>query len=60
MMEETKSFEELAIEQGGTVTPCEFSEEFLRDFQAYMEESIRQSILNHARAIESARHIIIF
>lgn len=60
MMEETKSFEELAREQGGTVTPCEFSEEFLRDFQAYMEESIRQSRLNHARAIESARHIIIF
>ena len=60
MMEETKSFEELAREQGGTVTPCEFSEEFLRDFQAYMEESIRQSRINHAKAIESARHIIIF
>lgn len=51
-MEETKSFEDLAIEQGGTVTPWEPSEEFIRDFQAYMAESIRQSRLNQARAVE--------
>ena len=51
-MEETKSFEDLAREQGGTITPWEPSEEFIRDFQAFMEESIRQSRLNHARAIE--------
>lgn len=59
-MEETKSFEDLAREQGGTVEPWNPSEEFLRDFQEYMKESIRQSRLNHAKAIESASKIIIF
>ena len=35
-------------------------EELLREFQEYMEESIRQSIINQAKAIESASKIIIF
>ena len=59
-MEETKSFEDLAREQGGTIEPWNPSEEFLRDFQAYMEESVRQSRLNQARAIIEASKIIIF
>lgn len=59
-MEEVKSFDDLVREQGGTITPWEPSMEFIRDFQAFMEESIRQSRLNHARAIEEARKIIIF
>lgn len=59
-MEETMTFEELAKKEGGTVTPCEFSEEFLREFQEYMEESIRQSIINQAKSIESASKIIIY
>ena len=59
-MEEVKTFEDLVREQGDTITPWEPSEEFIRDFQAFMEESIRQSRLNHARAIEEARKIIIF
>lgn len=59
-MEEVKTFEDLVREQGGTITPWEPSEEFIRDFQAFMEESIRQSRLNHARAIEETRKIIIF
>lgn len=60
MMEETKSFEDLAREQGGTVEPWIPSEEFMRDFSVYMEESIRQSRINAAKALESAKEIIIF
>jgi hypothetical protein len=60
MMGETKSFEDLAREQGGTVEPWIPSEEFMRDFSAYMEESIRQSRINMAKALDSARHIFIF
>ena len=59
-MEKIKTFEDIVREQGGTITPWEPSEEFIRDFQEFMEESIRQSRLNHARAIEEARKIIIF
>ena len=55
-MEELKSFYDLAEE----VTPCTFSEEFLREFSEYMEESIRQSRINSAKAFISARDIIIF
>lgn len=60
MMEETKSFEDLAREQGGTVEPWIPSEEFMRDFSTYMEESIRQSRINMAKALDSAKHIFIF
>ena len=56
MMEETKSFIDLAEK----VEPWNPSEEFLREFQEYMEESIRQSIINQAKSIESASKIIIF
>lgn len=59
-MEETKSFEDLAKEQGGTVEPWTPSKEFIRDFSAYMEESIRQSRINMAKALDSAKHIFIF
>lgn len=55
-MEEFKSFYDLAEK----VEPWNPSKEFLEDFQKYMEESIRQSIINEARAIESASKIIIF
>ena len=56
VMEECKSFYDLAE----NVEPWNPSKEFLEEFQKYMEESIRQSIINEARAIESASKIIIF
>lgn len=59
-MEETMSFEELVKKEGGTITPYEPSEEFTREFSEYMRESIRQSRENFAKALESARNIIIF
>lgn len=59
-MEKFKTFEDLVEEMGGTITPWEPGEEFLRDFEEYMKESIRQSRLNHARVIEEAKKIIIF
>ena len=59
-MEKFKTFEDLAREQGGIIEPWIPSEEFLRDYKAYMEESIRQSRINAAKALESARNIIIF
>ena len=59
-MEEIKSFEDLVREQGVTITPWEPSEEFTREFCEYMKESIRQSRLNHARAIEETKNFIIF
>ena len=55
-MEECKSFYDLADK----VEPWNPSKEFLEDFQKYMEESIRQSRINHAKAIESASKNIIF
>lgn len=55
-MEKFKSFYELADK----VEPWNPSKEFLEDFSKYMEESIRQSRINMARAIESAKEIIIF
>lgn len=56
MMEEFKSFYDLAEK----VEPWNPSKEFLEDFSRYMEESIRQSRLNMAKAIESASKIFIF
>lgn len=59
-MEKFKTFKDLAEEIGGTITPWEPDEEFLRDFEEYMKESIRQSRINEARAIKSARDIFIY
>ena len=59
-MEEVMTFEDLVEKEGGTITLWEPSEEFMKDFQAFMEESIRQSRLNEAKAIEEARNIIIY
>ena len=59
-MEKFKTFEDLVEEMGGTITPWEPSEEFLRNFEEYMKESIRQSRINEARAIKSARDIFIY
>ena len=59
-MEKFKTFEDLVEEMGGTITPWEPSEEFLRYFEEYMKESIRQSRINEARAIKSARDIFIY
>lgn len=56
IMEETKSFYDLAEK----VEPWNPSEEFLEDFRKYMEESIKQSRINMAKAIESASKIFIF
>ena len=55
-MEDTKGFIELADK----VEPWTPSEEFLRDFQKYMENSIRESKINEPKALISARDIIIF
>ena len=37
-MEKFKTFEDLVEEMGGTITPWEPGEEFLRDFEEYMKE----------------------
>ena len=58
-MEECKSFEDLAMEQGGAVTPWTPSEEFMRDFAEYMEKSVRESKRNAAEAWKSAADIFI-
>jgi hypothetical protein len=58
-MEKCKSFEDLAREQGGTVTPWNPSEEFTREFEEYMEKSVRESKRNAAEAWKSAADIII-
>lgn len=58
-MEKIKTFEDIVREQGGTITPWELDEEFTKEFEEYMKKSVQESRLNHARAIESARNIII-
>ena len=58
-MEKCKSFEDLAREQGGTITPCNPSEEFMKEFVEYMEKSVRESKRNAAEAWKSAADIII-
>jgi hypothetical protein len=58
-MEKFKSFEDLAREQGGTVTPWNPSEEFMREFEEYMEKSVRESRRNAAEAWKSAANIFI-
>ncbi len=58
-MEKCKSFEDLAREQGGTVTPWNPSEEFMREFEEYMEKSVRESRRNAAEAWKSAANIFI-
>jgi len=58
-MEKCKSFEDLAREQGGTITPWNPSEEFMREFEEYMEKSVRESKRNAAEAWKSAADIII-
>lgn len=59
MMEDTKSFEELSKEYGGTVKPWIPSKEFINEFQEYMRKSIMESRENMAKAIESARKTFI-
>jgi hypothetical protein len=59
MMEKFKSFEYLASEQGGTVTPWNPSEEFMREFEEYMEKSVRESRRNAVEAWKSAANIFI-
>lgn len=59
MMEKFKSFEDLAREQGGTVTPWNPSEEFMKEFEEYMEKSVRESRRNAAEAWKSAADIFI-
>ncbi len=58
-MEENKSFEDFVREQGGTITPCNPSEEFMREFVEYMGKSVRESKRNAAEAWKSAADIII-
>ena len=58
-MEKCKSFEDLAREQGGTITPWNPSEEFMKEFGEYMEKSVRESKRNAAEAWKSAADIII-
>lgn len=58
-MEISKGFEDLAREQGGTVEPWNPSEEFLKEYEEYMRESIRESKRMQEEAWKSARDIII-
>ena len=58
-MEKCKSFEDLAREEGGTVTPWNPSEEFMREFEEYMEKSVKESRRNAAEAWKSAANIFI-
>ena len=58
-MEKCKSFEDLAREQGGTITPWNPSEAFMKEFEEYMEKSVRESKRNAAEAWKSAADIII-
>ena len=58
-MKKCKSFEDLAREQGGTITPWNPSEEFMKEFEEYMEKSVRESKRNAAEAWKSAADIII-
>lgn len=58
-MEKFKSFEDLAREQCGTVTPWNPSKEFLKEFKEYMEKSVRESKRNASEAWKSAADIII-
>lgn len=58
-MEDIKSFEDLAMEQGGTVEPWNPSEEFMKEFNEFMEESIRESRRNEEEAWKSAADIFI-
>ena len=55
-MEKFKTFEEMA-EESATWIP---SKEFMEGFQKFMEESIRQSRINEAKAIRSAFETMIF
>ena len=55
-MEELKSFYDLADK----VESWNISKEFMDEFSKYMRESIRQSRINMAKAIESASKIFIF
>lgn len=46
-MEQFKSFDELAVEQGGIIRLCVLSEELINEYESYMTESIRQSRMMH-------------
>lgn len=59
-MEKFKSFEDTAREQKCRIEPWCPSEEFIKDYQSYMAESIRQSQKMHAEAIRTSRDIMIF
>lgn len=59
MMEKFKSFEDLVSEQGGTITPWNPSKEFTKEFEEYMEKSVRESRRNAAEAWKSAADIFI-
>lgn len=58
-MEQFKSFDELAVEQGGIIRPCVLSEELINEYESYMIESIRQSRMMHEEAVRTARDIWI-
>ena len=58
-MEKIKSFEDIVREQGGTITPWEPDEEFTKEFEEYMEKSVRESRRNAAEAWKSAVDIFI-
>lgn len=55
-MEDRKSFFDLADEIN-VWTP---TEEFLRDFDAFMRQSVLESRINEAKALKSASEIFIF
>ena len=56
-MEQFKSFNDIAKEMNIAAEP--FDTSFLDDFDAYMQESVRQSERNSLLAIESASKVFI-
>lgn len=56
-MEKFKSFSDYATEQGIKVEALDTS--FLSDFDAYMQESVRQSDHNNLMAIDTASKAVI-
>lgn len=56
-MEELKGFAELAIEEGGNITP--FSPNYTEEFSQYMQKSITESKKMSVQAELESRNIII-
>ena len=57
MMEQTKSFLELAVEEGSVISV--FEPDYTSEFKSYLEDSIRQSDSANRDAINTASMVVI-